>query len=200
MSKAKILGIGLASALSLMSVGCAKEESTERSGKTSMAEKATQSLSQSTREDVSVSYISRNKDYVKSVNYLLSLYKDIIPHVEKNAARMGITGAIGDAYTWCRLNGKIKENSAAYSFVDIVQKNYAGEKDLSSWKSSFLKAGQESEKILSEGDSISRKFVPKTAKGFLRRDFVETAESSWKTKADCEQWYLISEYSVKKEY
>ncbi len=180
MSKTKMFGIGLAGALSLIAFGCAKEKSEKVPEKSQMTEKGIKTNPLNEREDISVHWIERNKDYVKSINCLLSLYKDVIPFIEKNAPQMGISRALNNAYMWCRKNGKIKENSIAYSFVSMIQDNYVGTSDLTSWKKSFLKAGQEAEKILSEGDSISRKFVPKATSAFRRQDIANTSTVYWK--------------------
>lgn len=199
MSKAKILGIGLASLLSIASTGCSKNSDKITTEKTSVTERAQNPRQKNGREDISVTFIPAKQDYVKSINCLLSLYKNVIPMVKEDAGTKGITKALEDAYTRCRLNGLLKKDSRAYNFTEIIAMNYSGH-DFDVWSKSFERAGHEAEKILSEGDSISRKFVPISTSGqdFLRRSIDEPKNlaDKWKTATEFEQSH-ISRLSIR---
>ena len=67
MSKSKIFGIGLAGVLSMLSVGCSPNKDVEKSEKAPTTENSVRNRRQNGREDISVSFIKREKDYVKSV-------------------------------------------------------------------------------------------------------------------------------------
>lgn len=200
MSKGKLFGIGLAGILSVVSVGCTNKQADAKSEEAPMVEKGVKSRQQNGREDISVSFIKRDKDYVKSVNCLLSLYRQIIPMVEKNAGRMGIDKAMTEAYKNCHLRGYLNENSVAYNFVDIVAKNYDGS-NVAAWKKGFETAGKESEKILGEGDKVSRKYVPVSLSGkaFLRR-CVGDEKSDWQTADQAETWNNVRQFHDRSTY
>ena len=191
MSKSKIFGIGLAGVLSMLSVGCSPNKDVEKSPKAPTTENSVRNRRQNGREDISVSFIKREKDYVKSVNCLLTLHKEIIPMVRENMGQMDISSAMHQAFVRCRQNGLLKQNSVAYNFDDLVCRNYSGS-DFEQWQKAFSKAGKEAEKILSEGDAVSRKFVPASISNpeFLRRNLEKTDMDTWKTAADAEnaQW------------
>jgi len=201
MSKGKILGIGLASILSMASVGCSNKQADTKSEEAPMVEKGVKSRQQNGREDISVSFIKRDKDYVKSINCLLSLYRQIIPMVEKNAGRMGIGKAMSEAYETCRQKGYLNENSVAFNFKDLVEKNYSGS-DLKTWKKGFETAGKEAEKILGEGDKVSRKYVPiaLTGKPFLRRCIGDENGNTWQTTDQAETWNDIRKFHDRLSY
>ena len=77
MSKKKLFAVaGLAAALSVLSPGCAKEEAqtTKDTGKQIQQAPGRR---QGKRENIAISYIQRDKDYVKSINLLLSLHDSI---------------------------------------------------------------------------------------------------------------------------
>lgn len=191
MSKSKMFGIGMAGLLSLLSVGCSPNKDMEKSEKAPTTENSVRNRRQNGREDISVSFIKREKDYVKSVNCLLTLHKEIIPMVRENMGQMDISSAMHQAFVRCRQNGLLKQNSVAYNFDDLVCRNYSGS-DFEQWQKDFSKAGKEAEKILSEGDGVSRKFVPASISNpeFLRRNIESANQDTWKTAADSEneQW------------
>lgn len=187
MSKSKMFGIGMAGLLSLLSVGCSPNKDMEKSEKAPTTENSVRNRRQNGREDISVSFIKREKDYVKSVNCLLTLYKEVIPMVRENMGQMDISSAMHQAFVRCRQNGLLKQNSVAYNFDDLVCRNYSGA-DFEQWQKDFSKAGKEAEKILAEGDGVSRKFVPASISNpeFLRRNIERANQDTWKTAADSE--------------
>lgn len=196
MSKSKMFGIGMAGLLSLLSVGCSPNKDVEKSEKAPTTENSVRNRRQNGREDISVSFIKREKDYVKSVNCLLTLHKEIIPMVRENMGQMDISSAMHQAFVRCRQNGLLKQNSVAYNFDDLVCRNYSGV-DFEQWQKDFSKAGKEAEKILAEGDGVSRKFVPASISTpeFLRRNIENTNQDTWKTAADAEKEHRIYEHA-----
>lgn len=207
MSKSKLFGIGLAGALSLLSVGCAKNQAPGKPEPTRKTQTAAYNRIQCAREDISVHHIAPKKDYIKSVNLLLSLYNQVIPLVEKDASRLGIDKALTEAFAVCRTRGALADNSVAYNFTDVVIHNYGRKScaSLAEWRTQFRIAGQEAARILAEPESVHRKFVPKTAHGFERRS-VSGDEPGWfscdSIEADwtIRQQALAADRRLKNEY
>ena len=200
MSKKVIAITGLAAALSLLSPGCSNGKEAQASEPAKQEQQANKRRI-GNRENIAVSYIARKKDYVKSINLLLSLHREVIPEVRKLYPNGGIEQALETALMTCRMRGKLKENSVAYSFTDLITQNYGtkggDDKDFDTWSQKFSAAGQEAELILKEPESIHRTFVPASFNSeFLRRPIEVNGKDGSCVWSSCKA--LERDFSIKK--
>ena len=190
MSKKKVIAItGLAAALSILSPGCSQEDTAKSPDSAKQVQQVNHRRGNNW-EDVSVSYISRDKDFIKSVNLLLSMHDVIIPEVQKSYAKVGGEKALADAFANCRMKGLLKDNSRAYTFTNIVLENYGPKGlDFETWAKKFRTAGEEAKALLKEPEGIHRKFVPSSFNDAFRRPRSIEKNNEWATCDELEKEY-----------